>query len=316
MVTAIYHDIVTGIGASNVYENVIPVLNPNFVSSTILSQSGSTVTSFEFSVARPSFYDIAVFDGAFTANGNGFFSGTVSQYTSMATHYQYGTATIADYYYTNFTIDQYAAYGANNDGLGFVQFLFRGNDVIQGRTAGDTLLGYDGDDVIWGSAPDATVDGGDVLLGNRGSDVIYGGDGDDSLVGGSALVDADDSRDILYGGNGNDDIYGSAGDDVIHGGAGRDLIVGGADNDLLSGGTGNDTFVFVRGGAYDTVTDFQQGDIITIERTSLVTNASTALANITSDIYGSFINLGNGSGITLAGVQPADLDASDFYFYG
>lgn len=311
------------------------LINPDFAdSNTIALQSGSTVNTFEssyWSTLRLSFK--TMFKGSFIFSGDTPVDGTIQtldlHFTSTSLSFASPSAGTSSahrvLYDVQMSYPEYKSYFANDAGgynlfmtkpAEFSYSLFRANDRIEGSTSSDTLLGFDGNDVIWGASPDATTDGGDVLLGNRGDDIIYGGAGNDSMVGGSGLVDASDGNDVLYGDNGNDDIYGSAGNDLIYGGTGNDLIVGGADNDILSGGAGNDIFVFVLGGAYDTILDFQASDIITIERTALVTDAASALSNIISDQYGSFINLGDGSGITLAGVQAADLSAADFNFYG
>lgn len=52
----------------------------------------------------------------------------------------------------------------------------------------------------------------------------------------------------------------AGGNDTLSGDAGDDTLVGGDGNDLLSGGTGDDTFVFVRQGGDDIITDFDTGD--------------------------------------------------------
>lgn len=136
----------------------------------------------------------------------------------------------------------------------------------------DTLHGGEGDDTIFGEGGD------DVITGGAGSDSILGGDGNDSITSGdpasNLLVDkgypglfpgeegtpaAENDRDFVDGGAGNDTIstgddrdtiVGGTGDDVIDGGIdddeiigddGADRIVGGEGNDLIEGGVGNDT---------------------------------------------------------------------------
>ncbi|EDL48477.1 M10 family metallopeptidase C-terminal domain-containing protein [Erythrobacter sp. SD-21] len=133
-----------------------------------------------------------------------------------------------------------------------------GNDVIKGEWASDTLLGGDGDDIILaGDGLDTVIagSGNDLVYGEAGRDTIYGADGDDRLYGAS-------EDDLLVGGDGDDELFGGAGDDRIAGRAG---------NDLLTGGAGNDLFVFGDYGAgnVDTITDFQEGDKIGLDRSLL-----------------------------------------------
>src|SRR5690606_12570908 len=72
------------------------------------------------------------------------------------------------------------------------------------------------------------------------------------------------------GGQGADSLYGDAGNDRIEGGVGDDIIVGGAGQDTMAGGEGIDTFVFAQGdgavtsGAFDVITDWENGDLIDV----------------------------------------------------
>lgn len=298
MATAIFYADSNGVGQSNTAFYI-----PQSVNVSPLSQSNGFITSAVITHSSRDFSgNYWKVDGSFNTS----FSGTIA-------NIEHGAAGLKKYaiYGLNLNISQ-----LTGDSAAVSFSAFSGNDNIQGSTGGDTLLGYNGNDYITGAAPDSTSDQGDVILGGFGNDVIYGMDGDDSLVGGSALVDPLDGDDVIYGGNGNDEIYGSGGKDLIYGGNDRDLIVGGADNDILSGGAGNDTFVFVLGGAYDTVLDFAVGDIITIERTASIRGFSDIAANITADAYGSFISLGGSNGITFAAVDVSTLGAESFFFYG
>ena len=71
------------------------------------------------------------------------------------------------------------------------------------------------------------------MEGGAGKDIIYGGDNNDNILG-----DAGD--DILYGDAGDDRLDGKADDDAIHGGAGNDTLDGGDGDDALHGGDGDD----------------------------------------------------------------------------
>ena len=85
--------------------------------------------------------------------------------------------------------------------------------------------------------------------------MIYGGNGADELGGGAG-------DDLIFGGAGADYINGEEGDDVADGGDGNDEILGGDGVDRLTGGGGADKFVFENGdsgvgaGSRDIVEDF------------------------------------------------------------
>ncbi|WP_299731280.1 Hint domain-containing protein [uncultured Tateyamaria sp.] len=165
-----------------------------------------------------------------------------------------------------------------------------GDDVVSGGEGDDQLHGGPGDDILNGDAGEDTINGGagdDTIDGGDDDDVINGGEGSDSILGGGGndlitssdpdndlLIDkgypfifegeegtpeAENERDFVDGGAGNDTIstgddrdtiVGGTGDDVIDGGIdddeisgddGADRIVGGEGNDLIEGGDGNDT---------------------------------------------------------------------------
>lgn len=106
-----------------------------------------------------------------------------------------------------------------------------------------TIVGTEGDDVLFGTpGPDVIVggDGNDVIRARGGDDFVCGGDGDDTIYG---AVGAD----YLDGEAGDDKISGRGGADWIDGGPGQDLINGGGGDDWINGGDGDDS-VFGRGG--------------------------------------------------------------------
>ena len=162
--------------------------------------------------------------------------------------------------------------GSNNSGINVTDVYFDAPIIDAGMPGDDTLNGGIGDDTIFGE------DGDDVITGGAGSDSILGGDGDDSITSSDPandlLVDkgypglfpgeegtpaAENERDFVDGGAGNDTIstgddrdtiVGGTGDDVIDGGIdddeitgddGADRIVGGEGNDEIDGGDGDDT---------------------------------------------------------------------------
>ncbi|HEN8802199.1 TPA: type I secretion C-terminal target domain-containing protein [Pseudomonas putida] len=61
---------------------------------------------------------------------------------------------------------------------------------------------------------------------------------------------ANDAKDFLSGGNGNDILFGQGGDDTLDGGKGNDILLGGSGNDTLIGGQGND--ILIGGSGADT----------------------------------------------------------------
>jgi serralysin len=188
-----------------------------------------------------------------------------------------------------------------------------GNDAdnhIYGMNGGDTLLGFGGNDYVAGG------NGSDVILGNHGYDALEGGLGADSMVGGNTLIDPLDNSDNIIGGEGNDHIYGCGGDDTIDAGAGIDLIVGCDGNDTLTGGAGNDIFVYINNDGNDVISDWQNGDIISISRTANIQSFSNLASRIVSVGNDTEISLEASVSILLAGVQQSALDAGDFYFWG
>jgi hypothetical protein len=124
--------------------------------------------------------------------------------------------------------------------------------LLTGTNKPDHLAGKDGPDEIRG------LGGSDQLEGVLGGDYIYGGPGDDELnnlafknVHGhyfhghghyfrfeSGIKDL--SKNVLYGGPGDDTISGGSAHDRLVGGKGSDAIYGGSGEDVLYGGDGND----------------------------------------------------------------------------
>ncbi|WP_112872912.1 calcium-binding protein [Paracoccus endophyticus] len=134
-----------------------------------------------------------------------------------------------------------AIYGGTGDDLVLAQdgddevFLGAGNDVYGDLDLGadegsDTLWGGSGDDTItvnggthelWGDDEDDDREGDDLLTANGGQVTIRGGQGDDTMA---AFDDTSDAADVLYGGDGDDELTLGAGDSG-DGGDGSDRFV-------------------------------------------------------------------------------------------
>ncbi|MEB3190708.1 MAG: hypothetical protein VKL42_10245 [Snowella sp.] len=71
----------------------------------------------------------------------------------------------------------------------------------------------------------------------NGKNLIDGGDGNDNIIGGTG-------DDQINGGNGNDTLSGLEGNDIINGGDGDDIINASLGNDSLDGGAGIDTLSY------------------------------------------------------------------------
>lgn len=110
------------------------------------------------------------------------------------------------------------------------------DQIIDGTTAGEQLVGSAGKDLLRG------VGGNDELFGMGGDDTLQGGDGDDYLAGGNGSGTGS-GADRLEGGIGNDTL---TGEDGING------LLGGAGDDSYSYGGGQDT-IDNTGGGFDGV---------------------------------------------------------------
>ncbi len=187
--------------------------------------------------------------------------------------------------------------GAGNDGIRGA----RGRDFIRGGSGDDVLYGGRGKDVVKGGRNKDLIFGGrgaDMLAGGKGSDVIYGGRGNDFIAGGKG-------KDRLFGGLGDDSLCGCAGDDFLRGGRGNDtlngekgndVLVGGLGDDTLTGGAGSDRFRLVANNGVDTITDFEAGvDFLELAR----------------GLQLSDLQIVQGTGATVIGLQPGSLFASD-----
>uniref|UniRef100_UPI0040472DEE hypothetical protein n=1 Tax=Aliarcobacter sp. TaxID=2321116 RepID=UPI0040472DEE len=108
--------------------------------------------------------------------------------------------------------------------------IYGGADIADSTSSGnDTLDGKAGDDLIYGG------DGDDSIYGGDGKDTLYGEAGND-------VINGENDNDTIYAGAGNDQINGGLGADVIYAGSGNDVITFvQADNssDIVYGGDEN-----------------------------------------------------------------------------
>lgn len=130
-----------------------------------------------------------------------------------------------------------------------------GNDVLWGALEDDTIFGLSGNDAVLGDG------GNDVLYGNQGQDMLYGHLGNDILYGGkdNDMLSGDLGDDLLSGNLGVDVLYGEQGNDTLFGGKGNDLLFGGEGDDILSGDFGDD---YINGGGGSGEFDILTGDAL------------------------------------------------------
>ncbi|MFQ6552598.1 M10 family metallopeptidase C-terminal domain-containing protein [Aestuariibius insulae] len=105
------------------------------------------------------------------------------------------------------------------------------SETLEGGAGGDTIFGFDGDDLIIG--------GRDTLASRDINNTIAIADLEDQ-------TESDDGNDTLYGGGGNDTILGGAGNDILDGGDGDDVLSGQDGMDVFRGGAGSDTVDYSR----------------------------------------------------------------------
>jgi Ca2+-binding RTX toxin-like protein len=118
----------------------------------------------------------------------------------------------------------------------------------------DTIIGGDGNDILFGDLVNATTASGIAVEGTAALKV---------LTGNSLISDADLHEYITQnitqfnvGGTlgGDDTLLGGNGNDILFGQAGNDILIGGKGNDTLIGGGGTDTFLWLKGDTNTTAT--------------------------------------------------------------
>lgn len=164
--------------------------------------------------------------------------------------------------------------------------------IINGSDGKDRLYGSDYRDCIKDDVDDQTLGHDDLMYGfgeddnlehKRGDDLIYGGDGNDEIWS-NEHEEVGTWDDTIYGGNGDDYLEGGPGDDILNGNDGDDWLRGedvtdnnGDDgDDLLVGGNGNDSYVFELFNAFsdplgeDTIVEYSGGGIDKLYFTGMI----------------------------------------------
>ncbi|WP_296820685.1 M10 family metallopeptidase C-terminal domain-containing protein [Brevundimonas sp.] len=220
----------------------------------------------------------------------------------------------------------------------------RGDDVLIGNEAANTLKGGLGADRIDGGNGDDVLNGGsgdDILIGGAGRDRLLGGPGSDladysssnaavqirlglnRFEGGHAQGDellavenvrGSNFSDQLIGSDAANAFYGGSGKDYLDGAIGDDRLDGGAGNDRLRGSEGSDTFIFRGASGSDLIYDLEVGqDVISLDG-SIFADFADVLIHTSDDGSGNAVISKSGVTITLQGVSKAQLQAGDFEF--
>jgi Ca2+-binding RTX toxin-like protein len=154
-----------------------------------------------------------------------------------------------------------------------------------------------------------------VIQGNNSSEVLTGTSSNDTILGAGG-------NDELYGRGGDDLLDGGSGDDFLDGGSGDDDLIGGLGFNDLRGGSGLDLFVMSQRGlsgfsddlVYDFTFDEDRVDLSAwgvsdfAQVTALLTVDSTGSATLNA-FYGGLDHV-----LTLDEIWPGDLIASDFIY--
>ena len=87
-----------------------------------------------------------------------------------------------------------------------------------------------------------------------GDDILFGGDGDDQIGrrgrqrpiragAGNDFATGQMRADTVFGDAGDDELFGGPADDIVKGGDGNDMLIGNFGSDTLLGGKGDDMFL-------------------------------------------------------------------------
>lgn len=174
------------------------------------------------------------------------------------------------------------------------------------------ILGTDEDDILYGTP------GPDSLVGFNGNDQLFGLEGDDSLV-------VDDGDAYLDGGPGNDALRGEFGNFTFLGGTGEDRLF--LARDTLNQDELVNTIILRPGDGTDTIvgpkTTNEDGEIVIQSTLFLAENdkidisafnltAAQALSLARQEGQSTFIDLGDGDGLVIEGLDVSTLLEATF----
>jgi Ca2+-binding RTX toxin-like protein len=164
-------------------------------------------------------------------------SGVAFAPQALATQFESGSTELPDCFGT-YVPGSHTADGGMI-GLGNVIYAQPGAAVTYGTSGDDVIIGTDGPDFING------MEGNDRICAGDGVDTALGGPGEyvdhiDGEGGSDVRIDGGPGNDVLYGGNGDDDIRDESGNDALFGQRGNDYLICAGGTDTADGGLGVD----------------------------------------------------------------------------
>jgi len=126
-----------------------------------------------------------------------------------------------------------------------------GGNVLRGGAQRDVLLGFGGDDILYGGAGVANElyggTGNDYYVLEVGDTIVEGvGEGSDSVEARLNVYSLGANiENLFFGGTGNFNGTGNSLNNLIIGGAGDDVLRGGGGSDQIQGGAGTDRLVLL-----------------------------------------------------------------------
>ncbi|MGI3777065.1 MAG: beta strand repeat-containing protein [Janthinobacterium lividum] len=207
-----------------------------------------------------------------------------------------------------------------NGGAGSLVFVAgAGAYVAGGGTGSDTLYGGSGASTLTGGGATGSIlvagSGNTTLSGGAGSGaVMFGGPsatsfagsagGGDTMVGGTGTNSfAMTQGGVAFGGPASSDTFSTGGNALIVEGGGPTRVVLGAGTATMFAGAGADTYVVTQGlGAQAGIVGFKAGDTLALSGFT-PPQAAAALSTAATGAFGTILNFGDGTRITLYGAQ-------------
>jgi len=220
--------------------------------------------------------------------------------------------------FTGLNFEVGSVYDTSNIAAGnFAQIVhdfLSGNDLIQGSSGDDVIIGYEGNDTIEGGAGEDWMIGGDGI--DMGSyahskagvvaslDISLNDLATGDAAGDSYYEDVENLQGTIF----VDTIFGNAGNNLLQGLAGNDFIDGQNGGDTISGGLGSDTVSYYTSFAAVTASlanpaankGFAKGDVyISIE-------------NLDGSIHGDVLAGNSQANIIRGSTYASDVDGNDY----